>query len=139
MKKIIVLIAFLATGLIINAQDAKPTSKTSAKPTEKQKDPDATARATKNTEKMTTVLKLTEVQRPQVLKINLEKATAMDAYKAKNSKDQKASETEKQRIITKWETDLKGVLTPNQIVTMKKVQADQAAKEKNSPSPAQAK
>jgi hypothetical protein len=125
MKKILLLIAFVATGLFANAQDA--ASKPAAK---KATSADATARATKNTEKMTTVLKLTEVQRPQVLKINLEKATAMDANKAKNSKDQKASETEKQRIITKWETDLKGVLTPDQIVTMKKVQADQAAKEK---------
>lgn len=128
MKKTLLLIAFIATGLIANAQGTTTAAKQDAKPVAKQQGPDASARAASNTDKMTTVLALTADQKPKVQAINLEKAKAMDANNQKNGKDAKALEAEKQKVIAKWETDLKAVLTADQFTKLKKVEADNAAK-----------
>ena len=124
MKKILLLIAFVATGLLANAQGG--ATKQEAAPS--QQGQNATARATKTTDRMTTALTLTDDQKPKVQAINLEKAKAMDANNQKNAKDAKALDAEKQKIITKWETDLKAVLTDDQMTKLKQMEADQAAK-----------
>jgi protein CpxP len=125
MKKIIVAVAFVATSLLANAQGGA-VKQTAA---QQQQMPDASTRANNATERMTKALELTEAQKPKVLNINLEKAKAMDANRQKNSTDAKALETEKQIVITKWETNLKGVLTADQMTKFKKMESDQAAKE----------
>ena len=117
--------AFVATGLFANAQGGAA----------KQGLPDAATRAAKNTERMTTALTLTDEQKPKVLKINTEKATAMDANQAKNGKDQKALDAERDKITAKWETDLKVVLTAEQMAKLKKMQAEQKAKMQGSNKP----
>ena len=124
MKKILLLIAFVATGLFANAQGAMQQQAAPAKQTSQ----DATARATKITDKMTTALTLTADQKPKVMNINLEKAKAMDANEKKNGKDAKAFQAEKEKIHTKWEADLKGVLTAEQMTKFQKMEADQKAK-----------
>ena len=134
MKKILLLVAFVATGLLANAQGG--AMKQEAAPGGR---PDANTRATNITERMTQALTLTDAEKPKVMAINLEKAKAMDANQVKNGKDQKAFEAEKTKVTLKWDTDLKGVLTAEQYTKFEKMQADQASKEKPKPAAVPAK
>jgi Spy/CpxP family protein refolding chaperone len=111
MKKLLLLLAFISTTIVSNAQQ-KPARMTG----------DANTRAAKLTETMTRELTLTPEQQKKVAAINLTRTTAMDANREKSSSNPQVFGAEKMRIVEKWNNDLKAVLTPEQQLKLKKYQ-----------------
>ena len=106
MKKLILLIVLVSTGFFVNAQN------TAAKPKEK---PDANTRATRLTETMNTQLGLTANQKTKAFAINLERAKGMDANHAKNAENKDELAKGKNVILTKWDKDIRAILTADQL------------------------
>ncbi|MBA3972514.1 MAG: hypothetical protein H0X46_10335 [Bacteroidetes bacterium] len=103
MKKIILLFAAMLAITVTNAQQSKSQKA------------DAAGRATTLTNEMATVVSLTDAQKPKVQLINLEniKLKDLNQEKAANNPNQLAEENK--RIMAKWEQEMNGVVTPEQM------------------------
>jgi protein CpxP len=117
MKKIILLFVAMIAFTATNAQEKSKSQKA-----------DAVGRATTLTEKMSTALALTADQKSKVQNINLERMKLMDLNQEKSGNNPNIFEQEKQRIISRWESDLSSVLSPEQMTSLKKQQAQEKAK-----------
>jgi hypothetical protein len=114
MKKLLILLAILSTGLIANAQTQEKAPK--LKPE---------ARAAKMTDKMSSVILLSADQKAKVNDINLNRAKAMDLNREKAGSNTAVYNGEKERIIQKWNNELKAVLSAEQIQKLKDYAASQ--------------
>jgi hypothetical protein len=103
MKKIILLFAAILAFTVTNAQESK-SQKT-----------DAAGRATAMTAEMVTVAKLTDAQKAKVQVINLENIKLTDLNNEKAANDPGQLKAEQRRITAKWEQEMNGVLTPDQM------------------------
>lgn len=134
MKKIILISAFLISGIVINAQNANQTR--TASDTRKNQTENPEARAKINTEKMTEKLGLSTDQQAKVQVINLENAKALKANREKFINDEKQFETEKRKILEKWNSDLTPIFNAQQLKTWEAFVAEKkadASKKKASP------
>ncbi len=117
MKKIILLFVAMIAFTATNAQEKSKSQKV-----------DAAGRATTLTEKMSSVLSLTADQKNKVQSINLERMKSMDLNQEKAGSNKNIFEQEKQNIFKKWESNLSVVLSPEQMTSLKKHQAQENAK-----------
>jgi hypothetical protein len=117
MKKIVLLFVAMIAFTATNAQEKSKSQKA-----------DAAGKATNLTEKMSTILTLTAEQKNKVQSINLERMKLMDLNQEKAGNNKNIFEQEKQNIINRWESDLSGVLSPEQMTSLKKHQAEEKAK-----------
>lgn len=117
MKKIILLFAAMMAFTFVNAQEVSKSQKM-----------DAEGRATSITQKMAKVLSLTDAQKTKAHQINLESIKLMDLNQEKAANNPNVLEQEKQRITAKWDTEMGGVLTADQMTVWKKHQANEKAK-----------
>ena len=125
MKKIILISAFLVSGMVINAQNATPTRTSSDTRKEQPESPEA--RAKLNTDKMTEKLSLSVDQQAKVQVINLENAKALKANREKFAKDDIQFEVEKRKILDKWNSDLRPILNAEQLKTWEAFVAEKKA------------
>ena len=116
MKKIILLLVAIVAFTATNAQQNQSQKA------------DAATRATGLTQKMATVLTLTDAQKEKVQAINLETVKLMDLNQTTIGSKPNEFEVEKQRISKKWDTDILTVITEAQLQQWKKHQADEKAK-----------
>jgi uncharacterized protein YcfL len=113
MKKLILLSALLIAGITVNAQTATRT----------QQAPDASAKATKQTENLDKVVSLTAPQKEKVQAINLSKNTAVNAAASNKT----TFEANRSKINAEREAEIAAVLTPEQLVKFNKAKSDKKA------------
>jgi len=147
MKKLIFMLAFIATVGSIYAQQDKKTEKNKnaqgkAKGKEQNQKLTPEERAEKITGRLKTELSLTEEQTPKVKQATLNRITQVEAARTKAAGDKKVFGAERKTIFQNWESEMKGILTSEQYSTYlakkeekkKKMQEKRAAnKTKKSP------
>jgi protein CpxP len=138
MKKLLLMVALVFGMTSVFAQSPTATEKNKGKQGQQkgQKKGNGQAkkltpeeRAAKHTEKMKTELTLTDDQISKVKAITLTRAQKIDEVRAKYAaaKDKANFKTERKAAFQAWETDLKGILTPEQL---SKYEAKKAEKKK---------
>jgi hypothetical protein len=110
MKKIIVLlVAFIFTGIAANAQQATTQPKLPAD-----------ARAKKIVESVDKIVTLQPAQKVRVQGITLDRVKLMDLNRQKSGNNPGQFDAEKNRIVAKWKNELSAILTPEQMAKFNK-------------------
>ncbi len=134
MKKSICIITtlFIAAGGSVFANNEmnpisySPTALVSCIADTSQNTPEA--KAMKHATYMEQKLKLSSSQKQQVYNLTLDKVKNTSALKTKYNGDIKAAQPELNQLRTKYDTNIKSVLTPDQVTKWKQLQEDQKVK-----------
>lgn len=120
-KMIIIAVSLLSLSTLVTAQESpKKMKHDKVVSMEGQKTPEQ--RAKKSVEHLSTKITLTEDQKAKITALALERAKKVDAIKAKYKgaeKDKEAAKTEIHATRKEYRAQLKALLTPEQLATLK--------------------
>jgi len=118
MKKVVFMIAVvIAAAFTTQAQQAKSKGNGNGNGQQKGQNLTPDQKADKITARLKTELSLTDAQVPQVKQATLTRINQAADAKTKAGADKQALGQQRKQIFQSWETQMKGILTPDQYNT----------------------